>query len=144
MRALVLALLVLNLLLFGWNRGWLPAPWGAGVRSEREPERLARQVRPDAVRVVPDSAPLPPGGAEPAAGAEPGSPACLEAGPFGADDAARVERALAALPDGAWRRIPSNGGVLLRIDAADASIRSQMATLDAIAPGAGFSVCEHR
>jgi hypothetical protein len=51
---LVLSLLVVaNVLLFGWLRGWM-APFGG---DGREPGRVERQVAPDALRVVPAARP---------------------------------------------------------------------------------------
>jgi hypothetical protein len=53
---LVLSLLVVaNVLLFGWLRGWM-APFGG---DGREPGRLERQVSPDALRIVPAAPPAP-------------------------------------------------------------------------------------
>ena len=50
LRGLVLLLLLANALFFAWARGWLgPAPHHA----EREPERLAAQVRPEALKLLP-------------------------------------------------------------------------------------------
>ena len=51
LRALVLALLLANLLFFGWTRGWL-APVLPPPQDEREPERLQSQLRPQAVTVL--------------------------------------------------------------------------------------------
>ena len=90
LRVIVGLLLVANLLFFGWSQGWLEL---IGLRpgSDREPERLQRQVRPEVIRV------LPPG----AASAASVGAACLEAGPFAEAefDAARTA-AQAALPAG--------------------------------------------
>lgn len=154
MRLLVLALLALNLLLFAWSRGWLSAPGAGDAASAREPQRLERQVRPEAVRLVtePAAAPqaagadtaasaVPPGVAAAASAVEPGAAVCLEAGPFDAADAERAERALALLPAGSWRRVDANGGVMLRIDAADATIRAQLQALAAGGLTAGFGPC---
>lgn len=57
MRALVLALLLVNVGLWGWNAGWLPTLLGVAVDGAREPERLSRQIAADAVRVVRDGSP---------------------------------------------------------------------------------------
>lgn len=65
MRLLVAALVAANLLVMAWVLGWV----GPGTR-EREPERLAAQVTPDAVEVVSvgaASAPAPGGGSAAAA-----------------------------------------------------------------------------
>ncbi len=132
MRTLVVVLVALNLLLLAWNRGWLPAPLGV-PDSPREPERLARQVDPDSVRVVPD-----PGGARgngPAA--EPA--ACLEAGPMAGTAADAAEQALAGLPAGAWQRVAVDGGVVLRVEAADPALEARLRALDA-----GFAPCRQR
>lgn len=50
LRALVLLLLLANGLYFAWARGWLGAP---PRHAEREPQRLAQQVAPEAVVVLP-------------------------------------------------------------------------------------------
>lgn len=50
LRALVLLLLLANALYFAWARGWLGAP---PRHAEREPQRLAAQVGPEAVIVLP-------------------------------------------------------------------------------------------
>jgi hypothetical protein len=147
MRLLVLALLALNLLLFAWNRGWLPAPGAGAEGSVREPQRLAHQVHPESVRLVADPAEAPPAASPDAAASSPApgdATACLEAGPFDAAEAERAEGSLAALPAGSWRRIVANGSVVLRIDAADAAIRAQLQALEAGGLGIGFGPCAVR
>ncbi len=57
MRALVLALLLVNVGLWGWNAGWLPALLGVAADGPREPERMNRQIAADAVRIVRDGVP---------------------------------------------------------------------------------------
>ena len=96
MKLAFLLLVLVNLLLFAWQQG------GFGRYGEpgREPERVARQIEPERFRVLtePDvqslreratqgSGPLDLNVAQ----------ACLEFGDFGAADAAKVERALAAV-----------------------------------------------
>lgn len=92
LRVLVGLLLLANLLVFGWSQAWFESiGWRPG--GEREPDRLQRQIRPEAIRV------LPPGAASAASvGA---AAACIEAGPFAEAelDAAR-SAAQAALPPG--------------------------------------------
>ena len=85
LRGLVLALLVANLAFFGWTQGWLDNIIGVRAIGDREPERLARQVRPDAVVI------LTPGAAAAAASAAEARLACLEAGPFTLAEANLVE-----------------------------------------------------
>ena len=99
LRALVLALLLANVAFYAWTQGWLDAVVGVRATGDREPERLARQVRPEIVRIVPASA-----ASEPAAGAL----ACLEAGPFAdAELAAAQAAAQAALPSAGWTTVPA-------------------------------------
>lgn len=97
LRALVLLLLVANLGFFAWTRGWLD---GVGLvpHADREPERLARQVQPQSLRI------LPPNEAASAMAAGAGAN-CLEAGPFTTEEADAAEGLLrTALPAGAWTR----------------------------------------
>lgn len=82
MRALFLFLLAACLLVFAWSRGLfgdLPAPG-------REPERLARQVAPEKIRLLQ---------APPAPDAAP--PACLAFGPLAGADLKRAAEALTGL-----------------------------------------------
>lgn len=124
LRALALLLVLANLGFFIWSQGWLDASSGARGAGEREPERIARQVQPQLLRVLSEAE-----GAAAMAG-----PAltrtCLEAGPF---TTAEVETALAQ-----WRargaqsariapREPAGGAVMLRIDDADAALAARLA-----------------
>jgi hypothetical protein len=77
LRLLLLALLVANLGFYSWTQGWLDSVVGVRATGDREPERLARQVRPETVVILP-----PESAASGAAAAA--VPACLEAGPFSA------------------------------------------------------------
>jgi hypothetical protein len=97
LRAIVLALLVANLAFYAWSQGWLDSVVGMRSIGDREPERLARQVRPEALRI------LSAGSAVDAAPAAPALPtlACLEAGPFSDTELSAAQSAAqAALPGG--------------------------------------------
>lgn len=48
---IVLLLLAANGLMLAWQQGWLGGV--APAQQDREPERLKRQVNPDALRVLP-------------------------------------------------------------------------------------------
>jgi hypothetical protein len=131
LRALLLVLVLANVLWWGWSRGHLPAgllPWPRDD-VQREPQRLAQQVHPERVQVLP-AGPLPP----PAT-------ACLQAGPMTAGQAGETEFALAAagFPDGSWERTEDADGVRLRVPAADAA---QQAALAALAASAGRDAAE--
>ena len=103
LRTVVLLLLLANALFFAWSRGWLGEPPRHG---QSEPGRLAAQVRPEALIVLPPKAAT---AAVQAARAE--ALVCLEAGPFASAGAASelsaAEGALAQaqLPAGAWSRV---------------------------------------
>ncbi|MDE2298159.1 MAG: hypothetical protein KGK18_08320, partial [Burkholderiales bacterium] len=56
LRALVLTLLLANVAFYAWTQGWLDAVVGVRATGDREPDRLAQQVRPEIVRIVPASA----------------------------------------------------------------------------------------
>ncbi|HEV8311852.1 MAG TPA: SPOR domain-containing protein [Burkholderiaceae bacterium] len=110
LRALVAVLLLANALLFAWAQGWLDGVAGVKPQGDREPERLARQVKPQSVRVLSPAVvqtALAASAAEAApaeATAASAALSCLEAGPFvGAAEqrAAADEIKRAALPPGA-------------------------------------------
>lgn len=101
LRALVVLLLLANLAFFAWARGWLGAP---PHHAEREPERLAAQVRPETLTV------LPPGSASVALqAARAAALQCLEAGPFAETTVSAAEAAMssASMPAGSWARVDS-------------------------------------
>ena len=97
LRALVAALLVANLAFFAWSLGWLDTVVGIRARGDREPERLAAQVRPETIRVV-----VPGAGSGLAATA---SAACLEAGPFTPAEIGAAEAAVQAAVSAGWTNV---------------------------------------
>jgi len=111
LRRTALLLLLANLLFFAWTQGWLDGVTGLRAHGDREPERLARQVRPESVVILPPSAAIPGPGPAASAPASNTSAAdagattvCLEAGPFatGASVSALAALQNAALPPGSW------------------------------------------
>ncbi len=56
MRALVALVLAANALFWAYHRGSLDGWFGLSSHGEREPERLARQVRPETLSVKPAAA----------------------------------------------------------------------------------------
>ena len=100
LRALVVILLLANAAFFAWTQGWLDSAVGVRASDDRDPQRLARQVRPEAVRLLPAQEPVL---LKPVT-------RCLEAGPFDAAEMAAAEAALAASPAasalaGRWSRL---------------------------------------
>jgi hypothetical protein len=88
LRGLVVILLLANAAFFAWTQGWLDSVVGVRASDDRDTQRLARQVRPEAVRVLPAQEPVLP---KPVT-------RCLEAGPFDLAQASAAEAALAANP----------------------------------------------
>ena len=100
LRALVIALALANLAFWSWTQGWLDGVVGVRASGDREPERLARQVRPESVRILPATATATAtANVTATATTEPEALACLEAGPFDAAGLAAAKAvALAAAP----------------------------------------------
>ena len=164
LRPLLRALLGANMLVSAWSQGWL------GGRGAGEPQRLASQVHPEWVRVLtpaasprgdaraqdPASAASAQAGAGP--GAEAGTPAtatpgaaasgagtaCLEAGPLDGSRLTAAEAALrlAGLPERSWVVVAdASGGQWLRVQAADAALRSRLESLREEEVSGGFKPC---
>jgi hypothetical protein len=143
LRFLVLLLLAANLLFFGFTRGWFDGMFGLSSIGDREPERVASQVRPNTVVLISM-------GAASAASAAARS-GCLEAGPIVAADAATAETALrTVLAPGAWidnRTESVIGGASVvvthtyRVGNIDAAIAARLAALKLDASGHTFSAC---
>lgn len=98
LRTLAAAVLLANVLFFGWVQGWFGPPPRA---AEREPARLAAQLRPETVTILPAKA-----AAAALRSAQVAATQCLEAGPFIESEIAAAEAALAAAPlaPGSWTR----------------------------------------
>ena len=139
LRGLLLAVLVANLLFFGFTRGWFDGLFGLQSHGDREPERIANQVRPSNIVLMP-MASAPPGT----------SGSCLESAPVAAAESAAAEAALkAALPPGTWtdQRSESTVGTttvvthVYRVGNADAATAARLANLRLDSSGRGFSAC---
>ena len=114
LRLFALVLLLANSLLLAAQWGWFDRlglgdgrPGGA---AQREPERLARQVNPQAVTILSPQAASAALGAAAASAAQTAQAAaaiCVEAGPFGAAEADTAERTLreAGLAAGSWQAL---------------------------------------
>ncbi|NMM78407.1 sporulation protein [Acidovorax sp. SRB_14] len=109
LRALVLILLLANAGYFAWAQGLMGA-WGWAPAQTSEPQRLAQQIAPEALRIVPPKADAPapapasdPAGEAPLASAAPAERgACLQAGGLDAAEAQAWRSAAAALPPDSW------------------------------------------
>ncbi|NDP62435.1 SPOR domain-containing protein [Polaromonas sp.] len=105
LRALALALLLANALYFAWGQGLLAA-YGLAPARQSEPERLAQQIRPEALQLVLPAAPPSPPALSAAVRTPPALPAgvsCLQVGVFTERQARTLRpRLKAGLPEGSW------------------------------------------
>lgn len=98
LRLIVLLLLLANGVYFAWSQGYMQA-WGQGPVQQSEPQRVAQQIRPEAVRVLaPDDLKR----AETAAAQAPRPPECLASVTLGAAAVAALEPVLDTWPAGSW------------------------------------------
>lgn len=130
LRLLVLLLALANAAFLAWSLGLLDDVTGVRARGDREPERLARQVRPELIVILPPAAasapapgsvpnasspaPLVPASAPLAVSAQAAPlPACLEAGPFSAAQIGPAQALLQSnLPRGSWTQVKAERGAL--------------------------------
>ena len=99
LRLLVLILLLANGLYFAWSNGFLLS-YGFGPSQQNEPQRMAQQIHPDAVRLI---SPKEFKQIEEQVKADLLPKECLQAGPFDEAEAPKLRQALGdTLPDDAW------------------------------------------
>lgn len=92
MRFLLALILVVNVAFFAWTRGWL----GPSSLGDREPDRMRFSYQPDAVKFTPVNS---------AVAAKDGA-ACLESGPYDADEVSKAEVALSTVASaGLWANL---------------------------------------
>lgn len=102
LRLVVLLLLLANAVYFAWSQGLL-LPLGWAPSQQAEPQRLAQQIRPEAVQVMrPDEARR----AEAAAASASRPAECLQAGPMDEAQLASLRPALETWPAGSWSLEP--------------------------------------
>ena len=151
LRFLAVLLVAGNLLFFGFTSGWFDGVLGMHALGDREPERLAAQVRPQSIVLMQMPAAA---GASAATGGISYETAkatgCLEAGPIAAADATLAEAALRGiLPPGAWidtRGEAPNGFTSVvthtyRVASADAAIAARLTALRLDPSGHSFNPC---
>lgn len=107
LRLLVLVLLLLNGAYFAWGQGWLMV-YGFGPAPQREPQRLTRQIHPEAVTVLSEREATKALQADQTA-AQPKKLLCLQSPLLDETQAQTVRAALqqAAWPDPSWQLVPA-------------------------------------
>jgi hypothetical protein len=100
LRLIVLVLLLANTAYFAWSQGLL-ASVGLGPAQQSEPQRVAQQIRPQAVRVLPgdEAKRIETAAAKP--------PECLQAGLFTDGETTTLKQAMDTWPSGSWTIEPS-------------------------------------
>lgn len=93
MKLVFLLLLLANVVLFGWQQG----VFGSGSEAGREPERVARQIAAEKIRVLTPEQLATMRSAARATGNGSATLACLEFGDFDEASLARIQSRLAAL-----------------------------------------------
>ena len=101
LRTAALLLVLANLAFFAWTRGWLEPGFPPPRHGEHEPQRLAAQINPADVTVLPARA-----ASAAVVAARAAAALCLEAGPLAEREMAAAESAMQAaqLPEGSWAR----------------------------------------
>jgi hypothetical protein len=129
MRAFVLFLVLVNLVLFAWQQGGLRGPGGDG----RESQRIARQIAPEALRLLTSDQVASLRGASQPGGELGSAAACVELGDF--DDASlpRVQDRLAQLSLGERlraRRVRAQAWYVVYLPPAASSADAERQALD--------------
>lgn len=112
LRLLALALVLANAGYLAWSQGWL-AGYGWGPAVQAEPQRLAQQLRPDAMRLLTMAEARQLEGSPVAATSTSAQAAseCLQAGLFTDEQAGPLRTRLqASLPTGSWSLEPGTEG----------------------------------
>ena len=138
LRITLVILLLANLLYAAWAAGGL-RNFGLLPPQVSEPERIAAQIAPQSLRVLPpaDAARLE---------AEARSAQCLQAGPLAAGLLPPLRDKLAGWPLGSWTLVEATptaapAGTLLRLPVVDDALRARLADLPALLGTAELQPC---
>ena len=100
LRLFFLVLILANGLYLAWSQGWLRAQ-GFAPAQQSEPQRLAQQIRPEALKLL---TPAEDKKVQALVQADLEPKQCLQAGPFDTPQVSALDQALtAALPSGSWQ-----------------------------------------
>jgi hypothetical protein len=100
LRLLVLSLILANSVYFAWTSGWLRA-YGFAPAQQSEPQRMAQQVKPEAIRILSSEEFK---ALEEQVQADAAPKECLQAGPFSEAQLVRLRSTLEdTLPADTWQ-----------------------------------------
>jgi hypothetical protein len=137
-RTIALTLLLLNALYWAWGEGWL-LPYGFGPEPQREPQRLAQQIRPQAITILSAAE-----GQPPSVTVAPEPTVCLQSGILTRAQADTVRGLLqTSWPPESWLLLEQTDGqgVRLRLPALNAVLQAQLPELEAVLPGGVLEPC---
>lgn len=155
MRVLVLLLIVVNAAYFAWSQGYLKSA-GLAPAVQSEPERVAQQIKPESVRLLPQAELK---RIEEQSKAEQAARECLQAGPLTAEQSATLRPLLEkGFPEGSWvvrevliparwmvyiGKLPNDAAVVKkRAELTALNVRSEPVNLAALQPGLSLGVFE--
>jgi hypothetical protein len=137
-RTLALVLLLLNALYWAWGEGWL-LPYGFGPTPQREPQRLAQQIRPEAITVLRAFE-----GQLPPLVVAPEPTVCLQSGPMNQTQADAVRALLeASWPPESWllQEVETGQGWRLRLPALDQAMQTRLPELSDLLSSGALDAC---
>jgi hypothetical protein len=128
-------MLLLNALYWSWAEGWL-LPYGFGPLTQREPQRLAQQIQPQAITLVSQAEARLDVVAGPSE-----EPLCLQTGPLEEAQAALVRAYLeSSWPADSWvfETVP---GLRLRLPVLPVALQARLPELTAVLPPGALESC---
>ena len=149
-RTFALVLLLLNAVYWAWGEGWL-LPYGFGPAQQREPQRLAQQIRPEAITVLRAAE-----GLLPPLAVVPEPTVCLQSGPLSPAQADALRALLeASWPPESWQLLAIQDGQAspaqasqaiepswrLRLPAADQALQARLAEFGDLLPDGTLDAC---
>ena len=137
-RTLAWLLLLLNVLYWTWGEGWL-LPYGFGPAQQREPQRLAQQIRPEAITIRRAGE-----GQLPPLAVAPELTVCLQSGPINRAQADAVRALLqASWPPESWllQEVDAGQSWRLRLPALDQAMQTRLPEVSDLLSGGALESC---
>lgn len=137
-RTFALVLLLLNALYWAWGEAWL-LPYGFGPTPQREPQRLAQQIRPEAITILRASE-----GQLPPLSVAPKPTICLQSEPMNQTQVDAVRALMeTSWPPESWllQEVEAGQSWRLRLPALDQAMQMQLPELSDLLPGGALDAC---